>query len=245
MFKEYFLDANAHLSLNKVAAKAYIDFHNSIAGHGHPSAPSKPGQAAGVALESARSKIASLIGAKANQIIFTNSCTQACEWGLQFLIHGDEKSCRSPIEHPAVREAFDKITNNHFSILPIDRNGVLNPEGVFNKICCIHTNNEIGVIQDLNKFDCNILFSDMSQSLGKIPVDVSKLNVDIAVFGAHKFGGPGNFGFIYLKDSSQWKPFGTGSRYYFDRPGTPDVASAVATAVALEELLFFGEKTII
>ena len=75
----------------------------------------------------------------------------------------------------------------------------------------------------------------MSQALGKIPVNVSDLNVDLAVFGAHKFGGPGGLGFIYIKDPSNYLPFGTGSRYFLDRTGTPDVAAAVAAAAALED----------
>ncbi len=57
------------------------------------------------------------------------------------------------------------------------------------------------------------------------------------MFGAHKFAGPGGVGFFYLRDTAIWKEFGTGSRYFFDRPGTPDAASITATAVALEEAL--------
>lgn len=242
--KELFLDANAHLPLNRQALIAYNDFCNSSASHGHPSSPSHPGRLAASALETARGKIANLIGAqKPGQIIFTNGCTSACEWGLEIFFQieedlNDSIGC-SPVEHPAVRDAFEILSEefvgkvNH---LEIDNNGVVKSTNAYSKISCIHVQNEIGIIQPLKQIKDKYLFSDMSQSLGKIPVNVTDLDVDVAVFGAHKFGGPGGFGFIYLKDPNHWQSSGAGSRYFLDRPGTPDVAGAVATAAALEDV---------
>lgn len=251
-FREYFLDANAHLPLNNKALQAYGDFCKSPGGHGHPSSPSQPGNHARVALEKARDSIAKLIGAeKSGNIIFTSSCTQACEWGLEIFFQKKLKNLnekeylvvRSPVEHPAVKEAFDVLNEdiycNENYLLSINKDGLVsvNGEDTFDKVCCIHIQNEIGVIQPIQNIKCEYLFSDMSQSLGKIPVNVKDLNVDIATFGSHKFGGPGGHGFMYLKNPQDWESHGSGSRYFLDRPGTPDVASAVATAVALEEAI--------
>lgn len=252
-FREYFLDANAHLPLNNKALQAYVEFCKSSGGHGHPSSPSIAGRQAAVALEQARAKIANLIGAKKpGNIVFTSSCTQACEWGLEMFFQKklppgttftgiyESDVARSPAEHPAARDAFDVLTEEFAenpTVLPIDANGLVSTEVGADKTCCIHVQNEIGVIQPIQDLKCRYLFSDMSQSLGKIPVDVGVLGVDIAVFGAHKFGGPGGFGFIYLQDTSDWESFGAGSRYFLDRPGTPDVAAAVATAAALEDAI--------
>lgn len=249
-FHEYFLDTNAHLPLNNKALQAYGDFYKSSGGHGHPSSPSQPGNQARLALEKARNSIAKLIGAeKSGNIIFTSSCTQACEWGLEIffnkeikytLIKNDYNTTRSPIEHPAVKDAFDTINKEHFDdiyLLSVDKNGLVNDTNTFNKACCIHLQNEIGTIQPIKDIKCEYLFSDMSQSLGKIPINVTDLDVDIAVFGSHKFGGPGGHGFMYLKNPEDWESHGSGSRYFLDRPGTPDVASAVAAAVALEEAI--------
>src|SRR5690606_15566795 len=95
---------------------------------------------------------------------------------------------------------------------------------------------EIGLIQPIHNLNTSSLFLDMSQAPGKVILpklnDIN--NLDVAVFGAHKFGGPASIGFIYLKDVNQWQKYGTGSRYYLDRAGTPDVCSIVATAAALE-----------
>lgn len=238
--KEMYLDANAHLPMNPKALQAYVDFMNSPAAHGHPSAPALPGRLAANALEIARGKIASLIGAeKPSQIVFTSTCTQACEWGLEILAQIDENKFlniySSPIEHPAVRDFFEDLSSEFF--LPVNSDGVIQPLSTSNnKVCCIHVQNEIGTIQPLDQIKCQYLFSDMSQSLGKIPINLSQMNVDIAAFAAHKFGGP-SFGFMYVRDINWWQAHGAGSRYFFDRAGTPDVAGAVATSIALEEAI--------
>lgn len=251
--REFFLDANAHLPLNPKAIVAYNDFYQSAAAHGHPSSPSQPGRLAASALEIARGKIASLIGAeKPGQIIFTAGCTLACEWGLKIFFEMEESknlsTACSPVEHSAVRDAFEIFSeklNEKVTYLDIDESGLVKTgecDNIYQKISCIHMQNEIGTIQPLLQIKKKYLFSDMSQSLGKIPVDVTELGVDVAVFGAHKFGGPGSFGFLYLKDINHWESFGSGSRYFLDRTGTPDVAGAVATAVALEEAIETLEK---
>lgn len=243
-----YLDANAHIPINTKALAAYNEFCNSAASHGHPSSPSLPGRLAATALEIARGKIASLIGAKKpGQIIFTSGCTQACEWGLEMFFQIEEfkglSTACSPIEHSAVRDVFETLSEKFVgetTHLSVDRNGVIKTgefDNIYQKISCIHMQNEIGIIQPLQKIKKKYLFADMSQSLGKIPVNVTELGIDIGVFGSHKFGGPGGFGFIYLKDSNHWESFGSGSRYFLDRAGTPDVAGAVATAVALEEAI--------
>lgn len=234
-----FLDANAHLPMNSKALKAYQDFINSPAGHGHPSSPSEPGRLAATALEESRAKIASLIGAEsARQIIFTSSCTQAAEWGIKIFLENSlgMDTYSAPIEHPAVRDAFLNLSEKEPQMLEVNENGtVIINEKTNKNIICIHLQNEIGTIQPIEEFNSNYLFSDISQSLGKIPVNVTDLKIDIAIAGAHKFAGPGGVGFIYLKNPEDWSAFGSGSRYFLDRPGTPDVAGIVATAAALEE----------
>lgn len=254
--KELFLDANAHMPMNKAATDALIQFNNSLAGHGHALALSAPSRAANNVLEKAREDIAEMIGAESsNQIIFTSGCTQACQWGMEIFFNqlfeeldrGNyyELKC-SAFEHPAIKQAFEEICKKHYhNYIPYSEP---NKDGeiIFtshsrltrsNFMICTHMQNEIGLIYDIANIDCKYIFSDMSQSLGKIPVNVTELDVDIAVFGAHKFGGPSGFGFMYLKDTDWWKPYGTGSRYFFDRAGTPDVAGAVSAAAALSYAL--------
>ena len=235
--KQLYLDANAHIPINNSALNAYIDFQTSSAGAGNPSAPSKIGKEAAVILETARAKIAELIGAKQpSQIVFTTSATHACEWGLNLLNYSNFTHI-SQIEHPAVSRAFDDKTDK-FALIPVSGDGIIFPiKYPKENIICIYAQSEIGTIQPIKDLEFKCLFSDMTQALGKIPLNVSELNVDIATFSAHKFGGPNGVGFMYLKDTNMWKEFGTGSRYFMDCVGTPNVAGIVATAAALEDAI--------
>lgn len=236
MGKFLYLDANAHLPMSKVALDALVSFNNSVAGHGHSMAPSRPGRAAMTAMEVSREVIAECLGASnPHQIIFTSTCSQACEWGLEIFNNLNQKQTFvSPTEHPAVRQSTSELNK-----IPINSDGIItNIEFNDDGVICIYMQNEIGVIQPIKDIKCGYLFSDMSQIPGKITINLSSIpNVDIATFGAHKFGGPGGVGFIYLKEPLYWQEFGTGSRYFKDRTGTPDVASIVATAAALEDAI--------
>jgi len=108
-----YLDQNAHIPPNTSAISAYQKFHNSDAAWGHPSSLNLPGRNAATELENARAKIANLLGVQSpNQIIFTNSCTQACHWGLKILetIKPNlNKIIRSPFEHPAIGKLTDHL----------------------------------------------------------------------------------------------------------------------------------------
>jgi cysteine desulfurase len=239
-----YLDANAHLPLSPKALKAYVDANSSLAGHGNAMSPSVPGREASGMIENARNKIAELIGAdSANQIVFTSTCSQACEWAvylLQRLVQAGvlNKVYMSPTEHSAVKFACRDLIPE-LGELHVTSEGNLtgkHPFGEKDAAVCIHVQNELGVIQPIENLDTDFILSDMSQDLGKLPTKLSRYpKVKLATFGAHKFGGPGGVGFMFVRDTNIWKEFGTGSRYYFDRPGTPDAASVHATAVALEE----------
>ncbi|MFA5759062.1 MAG: aminotransferase class V-fold PLP-dependent enzyme [Clostridia bacterium] len=235
-----FLDANAHVPLNNKALEAFIGFNKSIGGHGNAMAASLPGRTSAAEIETAREIIAEKIGAQnRNQIIFTSSCTQACEWALDLLYQkGFKKVYCSQVEHSAVNKKAREFFGNND--LFVSREGVTacsfvpDPNSAF---ICIHVQNEIGTIQSIEDIKVPF-FSDMSQSLGKIPINVSKIkNLHLATFGAHKFGGPVGTGFLYIQDTTWWKEFGSGSRYFFDRSGTPDAANIVATAAALKDAI--------
>ncbi len=240
--QELYLDTNAHVSFNKKALEIYSDYCVSKASYGHPSSLAEPGRMAAFTLEQCRKQIADLIGAtKSEQIIFTSTCTQAAEWAMQLLhaINPIAKTYISNLEHYAVKDVASIFDNINY--LPNDQNGniIFSPNIITENIICAHLQNETGTIQPIKELRsyCKYLFSDLSQSLGKIQVNVTDLNIDFAIFSAHKFGGPSSIGFIYLKDTAHWRAFGTGSRYALDRAGTPDVASIVATTTALQNAI--------
>lgn len=237
-----FLDANAHVPLLPAAHQSAQDFDKSLAAHGHSSSPSRAGRAAAAALEEARQNIALSLGCKPDQIIFTNSCTQACQWAFTILSKKSGLPYISALEHPAVTQACQKSNGQIYQTLPTSPQGqVAFPDikEAVASVTCIHLQNEIGTIQKVeeikNKYPKSLVFSDVSQSVGKVPVNLLDLNVDVAAVGPHKFGGPSGIGVLFLKDSSMWSAFGSGSRYFLDVPGTPNVRGAVMTAAALRE----------
>lgn len=233
-----YLDANAHVPMSKSTLKVFSDVQSKPAGYGHASAPARPGQAAATLLEQSRGKIAKLLGAEsAANIIFTSGCTQACQWGLDILYskYKDSDVYYSPVEHSAVRMPIEE-QHAGSNLLESNSDGTLKFKNLYGKaLVCLHVQNEIGTIHPIESFGADFVFSDMCQTVGKHDLNLSTMKVDIAAFGAHKFGGPTSVGFLYIKDIKNWKAFGTGSRYFNDRPGTPDVAAIAATAAALEE----------
>jgi cysteine desulfurase len=244
--KELYLDANAHVPMSKTTMKIYSDFQSSRAGWGHASAPSRLGQEAACSLETARGKLSQLLGTNPNNLIITSSCTQACDWGLDIFKKSiQEDSCfiySSGIEHSAVYQKLESIFRKNKIKKLNNNNGFINyTEDIdTNCVVCSYVQNEIGIIQPIEKLKPKIiglLFSDMCQAPGKIPINLEQLPVDIAAFGAHKWGGPAGIGLLYLKNFALYKEYGTGSRYFNDRPGTPDVAGVVAAAAALEEAI--------
>lgn len=248
---ELFLDSNAHLPLSKQALDAFIEANNSLAGRGHALSPSKPGRAAEAAIEKAREEIALLLGAEiSSQIIFTSTCTQACEWGMEIFkkINKDTPIIyTSPTEHPAVAQAINKHNqfNNLLLNIDVDENArIINKDIKDSALISIFVQNEVGLIQPVFESNAKSLFVDMCQAPGKVSMPKLKdiQNLDVAVFGAHKFGGPASVGFMYVKDTSKWFKNDTGSRYFLDRAGTPDVCSIVATAAALKHTLETFEK---
>jgi len=242
--RELFLDANAHLPMSQPALDAFVKTSGSLAGHGHALAPSAPGRAAEAAIEDARGTIAERLGAEhPNQIIFTSTCTEACSWGLELFakINKDKHILITPTEHPAVRQKAKELFPDRI-MLGANKDGLIDLEYPIDKrsaVISIYVQNEIGIIQPVQQLNTSSLFLDMSQGPGKVNLPKLKdiKNLDVAVFGAHKFGGPSSVGFIYLRDVNAWEKFGTGPRYYLDRVGTPDVCSIVATAAALEHAI--------
>ena len=242
--RQIYLDSNAHVPINEKALQKMISLNSSIAGHGHAMSKSEPGRKAALEIERGREKIAKLIGAdNAGQIIFTSTCSQACEWAIYLLSNLYESVHISQSEHSSVKYAV----HNYFSKIidiPINQHGITSTYELNSDepIVCIHVQNEIGTIQPINNFSYHygkpFIVSDMSQTLGKIPLDMKKFpNIEMAMFGAHKFGGPPGVGFLFIRDTGIWKEFGTGSRYFLDRTGTPDMLLIAATSVALEEAI--------
>jgi len=253
--QHYYLDANAHVPLrlslkSKEKIKEHFDdLKTSLCSHGHPLSPSRMGQAASILIEEARAGISKLLGIEnPTSLYFTHSCTESNQWAIQLLnsvcfdyYHYDVAI--SPFEHPSMEKAVHNILNEAVlrTIKVKEDTGwpVLNFNT--NHIVHIGVQSEIGVIADIEGLRgiCDgLLISDISQAVGKMEVDLNKSQVDIATFGAHKFGGASGVGFMYVKNPEHWHPFNDyGVSYSCDVPGTPNVVGIYTSYLALSDAM--------
>lgn len=169
----------------------------------------------------AREQVADLIGAEPKEITFTSGATEAINLAIKGLINHPKKHIVTVgTEHNAVLDTCKYMESQGFSItyLPVQNDGLINInllELAIDKdtllVCVMHANNETGVVQPI-KLISDIIHSkgalfmtDATQSVGKIPVDVSYSGIDIMTFSAHKFYGPKGVGALYVSGEAKIK----------------------------------------
>jgi len=226
------------------------------------------------AVDQARMQVAQLIGSKSKEVYFTSGATESNNWALMGLLRTLQKEnpgqkihfISSSVEHSSVLKALKGLNEYHgleYDLLPVDQEGRISIQDLKNKIrpetklvSLIFINNEIGTIQDLKAISqiCRekqiYLHTDATQAVGKIPVDVNSLGVDLLSASAHKFYGPKGVGFLYARSQSphvEIAPlfFGGGHENNW-RSGTLNVPGivglGVAARIAQEEMMQDQER---
>ena len=226
-------------------------FHDAF---GNPSAIYSYGQEAKNALEEARGKVARLIGARDEEIIFTSGGTEADNFALKGAAYANQKKGNhiiiSAIEHHAVLESSKFLGKMGYKItyLPVDKYGLVDPDSVKKAITdktilisVMHANNEIGTIQPIAEIgkiakEAGVLFhSDAVQTAGHIPVNVNDLNVDLLSMSGHKLYGPKGVGVLYIRKGSKLIPFmHGGAQERGRRASTENVPGIVGLGKAAE-----------
>ncbi|MCX8033674.1 MAG: cysteine desulfurase, partial [Thermoleophilia bacterium] len=206
------------------------------------------------AVEEARATIAGFLEAKAEEIYFTCGGTEANNWAILGTAWAYEPKGRhlitSAIEHHAVLEPLAFLEKRGFRVtrVPVDSQGLVDPEEVRRALCpdtilvsVMHANNEIGTIQPIAEIgkickEAGVLFHvDAVQTVGKLPVKVGELNVDMLSASAHKFYGPKGVGFLYLNSHARISPLlRGGAQERKRRAGTVNVPGVVGMAYALK-----------
>lgn len=203
-----YLDGAATYPVLPCVKKAIKDALDSD--FGNASALHSPGVKAKNLIEDARENIAKLIGAKPSEIIFTSGGSES----NNTIIHTfkNQNIAISAIEHPSVLEPAKKYAKN-LTLLPVNEQGIVKnfKNKNFNLVSIMLANNELGTIEPLEKLfktkPKNCYFhSDLTQALGKIKIDVKKLNLDYATISSHKLGGPIGIGAIYVKEGVPFTP---------------------------------------
>ncbi|MBI4850423.1 MAG: cysteine desulfurase NifS [Acidobacteria bacterium] len=217
------------------------------------------GQQAKGAVDEARRQVASLIGADFNEIIFLSGGTEADNLAIRGIAESYRSKgnhiITSEFEHPAVRNTCLAFEKQGFRVtyLPIYENGLVRIEDIKSVITndtilisIMHANNEVGTIQPIEEIGAlvkeirlerkNLFFhTDAVQSVGKIPIDVKSLGVDLLSLSSHKIHGPKGIGALYLRKGIRITSQLTGGRHERERrAGTENVPAIVGLGQSAE-----------
>jgi cysteine desulfurase len=228
---------------------------------GNPSSAHAYGKAAHAAVEHARHQVADLIGAMPDEIIFTGGGTEASNLALkgtvfERVLHGAHGAFRdvhlitSAVEHPATVQPcmFLKHLGCRLTVLKVDRWGQVDPDAVRKAIdgsttliSIMHSNNEVGTIQPIAEIAAiakergAIVHTDAAQSLGKVPVKVDELGVDLLSVAGHKLYAPKGIGVLYARRGVKLEPLIHGAGHEAGRrAGTENVPYIVGLGKACE-----------
>ncbi len=207
-----YLDHNATTPVEPAVLDVMLPYFS--ADFGNAASIHTPGQRARAGVETAREQVATLLGARPQEIVFTSGSGGAIE----------------------------------VTYLPVDKNGLVDPESVRDAIrpqtaliTIMHANNELGVIQPLEKIgkiaaQNDIFFhTDAVQSAGKIPLDVNSLGLDLLAISGHKFYAPKGVGALYIRGGTRLRQLLYGGHHQRGfRPGTENVPGIVGLGKAAE-----------
>ena len=227
--------------------------------YGNPSSIHTYGIKSKIAVQTARRRVASLIGAKPSEIFFTSGGTESDNLALKGICKSIRKSqniknhiITSSIEHDAILETCRYLEKDGFTVtyLNVDKNGIIDKTELKNHltektaiVSLMLANNEIGVIQPVKEFaetvhgfDKMIKFhSDAIQAVGKIPINVKELGLDSLSLSSHKINGPKGVGALYVREKVNFEPLIQGGGQELTiRSGTENVPGIVGFGKASE-----------
>lgn len=248
-----YLDHNATTGVAPEVLEAMLPYLSGE--YGNAASIHTFGQKARAAVETAREQVAALVGARAQEIIFTSGGTEADNHAIFGVIAAASSASRphvitSSIEHEAVLNSCQALEKQgaEVSYLAVDRDGRIQPEelrGALRKetvlITIMHANNELGTVQLLDEIgriasDADVyLHTDAVQSAGKLPIDVNALGVDLLTLSGHKFYAPKGIGALYIRGGTRLQQFLYGGHHQRGfRPGTENVPGVVGLGKAAE-----------
>lgn len=268
--RNIYLDYNATTPIDVRVLNSMLPYLREE--YGNPSSGHVLGQRAKLAIEDARARVATLIGSKSEEIVFTsggsesnNLAIKGVALGAKLLgLHGNH-IITSGIEHPSVSKTLLFLKKQGFSIttVPVDALGLLDPTKVAESInsdtiliSIMHANNEVGTIQPISEIaelaqSKRILFhTDAAQSAGKIPTVVNNLGVDLLTIAGHKLYSPKGIGALFIRQNTFLEPIIHGAGHESGRrAGTENVAGIVglgtACDIAMKELEDYHSNTLL
>ncbi len=252
--KRVYLDHNATTAVAPEALEAMLPYLSGE--YGNAASIHTFGQKARAAVETAREQVAALIGARAQEIVFTSGGTEADNHAILGVVASTASSTSrshvitSSSEHEAVLNTCQALEKQGVDVtyLAVDREGRVDPEELRRSvrketvlITIMHANNELGTVQPLEEIgriaaEADVYFhTDAVQSAGKLPIDVNALGIDLLALSGHKFYAPQGIGALYIRGGTRLRQLLYGGHHQRGfRPGTENVPGIVGLGKAAE-----------
>jgi cysteine desulfurase len=251
MKKVIYVDNNATTKVAPEVFEAMLPYFKED--YGNPSSMHTFGGKVDRNIKEARTSVASLLGAAPEEIVFTSSGTESDNTAIWAAIQSnpDKKHIiTSRVEHPAVKNLFEYLSKNGYRVtfIPVDSKGRLDMDYLYINltdntaiVTIMWANNESGVIFPIEKISQivkeigAVFHTDAVQAVGKIPIDLNKIDVDMLSLSGHKLHGPKGVGALYVRKGTKFSPFLIGGHQESGRRGgTENVASIVGLGKASE-----------
>ncbi|HSO67041.1 MAG TPA: cysteine desulfurase NifS, partial [Desulfatirhabdiaceae bacterium] len=249
--KPIYLDNNA---TTRVAPEVLEEMLPYFGDHyGNPSSMHTFGGAVGKKIYQAREKLAGLLGASPEEIIFTSCGTESDSTAIYAAIRSypDKRHIiTSRVEHPAVKNLYDYLSKTGYQVdwVPVDQKGNLDLDFLYDHltsdtaiVSLMWANNETGVIFPIADISARlrkigiVFHTDAVQAVGKIPIDLSKIGVDMLSLSGHKLHAPKGIGALYVRKGTKFSPFLIGGHQENGRRGgTENTASIIGLGKASE-----------
>jgi cysteine desulfurase len=247
-----YMDHNATTPVDKRVLEATLPYFSEK--YGNPSSVYRFAKESELAKEKAREKVAGLIGARPNEIIFTGCGSESDNMAIKGVCFANKERgnhiITSKIEHHAVINTCKWLEKQGFKVsyIGVDKYGIINLDELEKTITdgtilisIMYANNEVGTIEPIEEIaniarKRNIYFhSDAVQAVGKIPIDIKVSSVDLLSLSAHKLYGPKGVGALYIKKGTKIDPLLHGGHHERSkRAGTENVPGIVGLGAAAE-----------